>query len=369
MNPNQSASLRLLGVQSGFDQSAIRLVPAHDRALWRAPVINGVLQGLRNTEAVANFLIHDMKLMTPLTHVKLSVRMASLALLASLMPRVDAMSDAQINGPLSGSIISRKEAISKGAIRYFTGNECKNGHIDERYVANKSCVTCCRLKMEISYKENPEKYRVIASRYRDRNPENVKDSQKRYRELNREKMLARRREVYAQNPDIFRERTRTWYHNNPETARLSTRRYSIKNPERVARAQSEWRERNKDRVRAREKEYRDANFDHRRELIYKWRSNNKEACRAHAANRRARIRLCLGSHTQDDITNLLFRQKGKCMNCKKSIKKKYHVDHITPLALGGSNGPDNLQLLCPPCNLSKGACDPIKWAQREGRLL
>ena len=39
-------------------------------------------------------------------------------------------------------------------------------------------------------------------------------------------------------------------------------------------------------------------------------------------------------------------------------KGKYHVDHRMPLSLGGSNYPDNLQLLCPTCNLSKSATHP-----------
>lgn len=40
-----------------------------------------------------------------------------------------------------------------------------------------------------------------------------------------------------------------------------------------------------------------------------------------------------------------------------------------PLARGGSNWISNIQLLCPRCNTSKKALDPIVWAQREGRLL
>lgn len=32
-----------------------------------------------------------------------------------------------------------------------------------------------------------------------------------------------------------------------------------------------------------------------------------------------------------------------------------HVDHIVPLARGGPDTEENLQLLCRPCNLRKGA--------------
>jgi 5-methylcytosine-specific restriction endonuclease McrA len=34
-----------------------------------------------------------------------------------------------------------------------------------------------------------------------------------------------------------------------------------------------------------------------------------------------------------------------------------HIDHIVPLAKGGKNELDNLQLLCGKCNLKKGAKD------------
>jgi 5-methylcytosine-specific restriction endonuclease McrA len=40
-----------------------------------------------------------------------------------------------------------------------------------------------------------------------------------------------------------------------------------------------------------------------------------------------------------------------------------------PLARGGSNDRLNLQCLCPQCNLSKNAKDPIAWAREQGRLL
>jgi len=76
-----------------------------------------------------------------------------------------------------------------------------------------------------------------------------------------------------------------------------------------------------------------------------------------------------GSYTKADIEFLFKTQRGKCVNCKKCIKNGYHIDHIYPIIRGGSNHPHNLQLLCPFCNHSKHAKDPIEWAQQNGRLL
>ena len=37
------------------------------------------------------------------------------------------------------------------------------------------------------------------------------------------------------------------------------------------------------------------------------------------------------------------------------------MDHILPVAKGGTNDDDNAQLLCAPCNQSKGAKTMAEW--------
>lgn len=98
-------------------------------------------------------------------------------------------------------------------------------------------------------------------------------------------------------------------------------------------------------------------------------AKNPEKYAVHSRNRKARLKNAEGRHTADDVKALFDRQKGRCVNCCASIRDSFHVDHIMPLIRGGSNGPENIQLLCPPCNLSKKAKDPIDWAQQNGRLL
>ena len=61
------------------------------------------------------------------------------------------------------------------------------------------------------------------------------------------------------------------------------------------------------------------------------------------------------SFNAKDKEFLYERQKGRCNGCKLKLPMKVlQVDHIKAFAKGGSDKPSNLQLLCGPCNASKG---------------
>ena len=55
---------------------------------------------------------------------------------------------------------------------------------------------------------------------------------------------------------------------------------------------------------------------------------------------------------------LWVRQGGLCAACGGPVQRRglgSHVDHIVPLAAGGTSRFRNLQLLCRLCNQRKGA--------------
>ena len=57
-----------------------------------------------------------------------------------------------------------------------------------------------------------------------------------------------------------------------------------------------------------------------------------------------------------DWRPILHQAQGeKCMYCGVKLRKgDGHVDHKKPHATGGQETPKNMQLLCGPCNTTKG---------------
>ena len=59
-----------------------------------------------------------------------------------------------------------------------------------------------------------------------------------------------------------------------------------------------------------------------------------------------------GKITQEIIDKLLKLSSNRCLKC--GSKDKLSIDHIIPVIKNGTNCIDNLQILCLPCNKSKG---------------
>lgn len=83
----------------------------------------------------------------------------------------------------------------------------------------------------------------------------------------------------------------------------------------------------------------------------------------------SRSRRQLGRLPRGTVKRIGEMQRWRCAICAVSVKRGYHVDHVTPLARGGEHAPRNLQLLCRTCNVRKNAKDPIDYMQSLGRLL
>jgi len=95
----------------------------------------------------------------------------------------------------------------------------------------------------------------------------------------------------------------------------------------------------------------------------------KERVNLHDHKRQAQ-KLGGGGELSPRIKRTLYEaQKGQCVYCRISLDDVTpHLDHIMPLALGGSNTDDNVQLLCATCNTRKGSAHPAEYEARIGRV-
>ena len=65
--------------------------------------------------------------------------------------------------------------------------------------------------------------------------------------------------------------------------------------------------------------------------------------------------------------SVLWRQRYACASCGCLLPPTYELDHIVPLAAGGTNGLDNLQALCRDCHVQKTRGDMGKIAAAKRR--
>lgn len=101
-------------------------------------------------------------------------------------------------------VISRSEAIALGLIRYFTGQPCKNGHINYRSVLKWECYSCKYEREQRRIAKNPGRFAAVLA---------VK------RERLRPARNARQRGRYAVDPAQWLRRNRQWVEQNPERAK------------------------------------------------------------------------------------------------------------------------------------------------------
>lgn len=222
-------------------------------------------------------------------------------------------------------IVSRKDALINGLTHYFTGKECPNGHVSPRFVSSYTCSDCAQ--------EHKRRYRT--------------------------------------DPD-FKAKELAYKKTYNKNNRIKNNEYAYK----------KWRSCERTRLRSKERSRRDRHkrneygrkkyWGNREENLARmkiYRDNNKDYFLQKSKDRRAMLAKSEGSHTLKDIRKILKLQKYRCANCKKNVKDNYHADHIYPISRGGNNSSDNLQILCPRCNIRKHAQDPIEWAQKNGRLI
>lgn len=200
--------------------------------------------------------------------------------------------------------------------------ECKKCGTNDRYSSGK-CKCCVKAA-------NSERYQ-------------------KFKDIEKAKAAAR----YKASPNRVIEQNKVWRDANKDRVNALERARYAKNPSHKQASNAKWAMENQER---------------NRERFAVWAANNRESRAITKQNRRARE--SLGKLSRNLVNKLFELQRGKCAcGCKRPLGADYHLDHRMPLALGGSNTDDNMQLLRKVCNLQKSAKHPVAFMQSRGYLL
>jgi hypothetical protein len=208
----------------------------------------------------------------------------------------------------------------------------KCGAIDR--FADGACKPCKKARNAAYFKKHEEKLRQSHQQWVEKNKDKAKAYSAKWRLANSENVKAYSKSYYAKNRNILLENQK-----NSSSRKLYSAAWRKNNREKCVQYTQFWQQNN------------------RLKMIEKWKR--------HKAKRRA----ISGVPSPRIIDQLMRSQRGLCACCGKKLANKFHLDHIFPIALGGTSEDFNLQLLRAECNMKKGSKHPVDYMQSIGRLL
>ena len=182
------------------------------------------------------------------------------------------------------------------------------------------------------------------------------------------------------DPKEHAQYVRQYYATHKEKWLGRVKCYREANREKIAERGKQFREDNAELVKARKLVYCQANREKEAARARRWTAVNRERKRQtdkayyeqhrgdFIARARKRQKSLQGVFTQADILRLYETQHKRCAGCAKPLRGNYEIDHVIPVSKGGSNSPENLELLCRACNRRKHSMMPEEWAARIGKL-
>jgi len=189
-------------------------------------------------------------------------------------------------------------------------------------------------------------------------------------EEKKERQRIRSAKWYIDNREKVKANVIAWKKKNPDKKRAANAAWRKKNPEKARASTSAWQKANIEKGRAKAMKWYKANPEKARAATIAWRKANPGASKQHGYNKRASKKANGGKLSPDLEAKLLTFQKNRCAICRVSLKKTRHeLDHVVPLARGGKNSDNNMQITCPTCNRKKHAKDPIVFMREKGFLL
>lgn len=218
----------------------------------------------------------------------------------------------------------------------------------------KECKVCLKKYNHEYAKNNKEKFKLNNLKWQKENKEKVAINTKLYAKNNEEKIRIYNKIWRADNAVELREKKLKYYHENKIKSSNQRKEYRDGNKEKLSIKSRIYYEFNKNKIVAK---------------VAVYRKSNPTKCKIFTENRRARKLKAGGVLSQGLAIRLFKLQRGKCPCCNQPLGTNYHLDHIMPLFLGGSNDDSNIQLLRQRCNNQKHAKHPVDFMQSRGFLL
>ena len=141
---------------------------------------------------------------------------------------------------------------------------------------------------------------------------------------------------------------------------VKQREYNNVNREKISKDCKIYYKANKDYIATYIKKWRAVNREKVSSYNKNWSNKNPVKVSANKRNYRARKAKAEGSHTVEDVSNIISKQKNLCFWCNTELEE-IHIDHLIPLIKGGKNDANNLVASCPSCNCSKGSKLPEEF--------
>lgn len=229
------------------------------------------------------------------------------------------------------------------------------------------CKSCRKLDRKEDRAVNGDKIRAQRKVSDEKRKDKIKVYHAQWQQDNKEYVSEKAHEYYLEHRDEIIARVKQYYQDNKEARKAYIKQWQADNKEKLRIYRKDGYERHKHEKYLYTQEYRRRNPEKVRQWARDAYAANPDKEKAKQHRRRARILASQDGHfTADDVKLQYKSQRGKCWHCGNKVGDDYHIDHLYPLVLGGSNGARNIVVSCEPCNLSKGAKPTWEW---NGRLL
>lgn len=182
--------------------------------------------------------------------------------------------------------------------------------------------------------------------YQAANRERISQRLKERRKTHGDQMRAQSRASWAKH----REKRLEWHRKHYQENKAAYAEYHKKRYPLIA-----------ERKRAVSKKWREDNPERYRQQMRDWLVANLDKHNEHSRQRRARLRdATIAEVTNRDIRRLM---SSPCLYC--GSHENITVDHVVPLARGGSHAIGNLVPACKTCNSRKKDSFIVEWRKRE----